>query len=315
MPDADQLIAAVTGGLLPAPCATSDAGELRLHCLVWGARRRADRPARARQRRARALVGSAGRRTRCRRFPPRRARPARARRERLAGHAGLRHRRLRRRSPRHRRSARARPRFAIIAHSMGARAAAWFSAHASRARARPGAARHQLAGVDAETAQRWRGRVIGQRAGRSYPSYAEAVAAFRFVPPERRRRASDRRRPRPSCGAASADRASGPSASIAPSCRSTATAPATSPALVADLPCPLWIGRGAGSLVIPRPRPRHRCATQHPDVEVHDFAGAHHFFLSDPASAGSRALAAVSRPPAALTGVPAQARSPRTRSH
>jgi pimeloyl-ACP methyl ester carboxylesterase len=174
-------------------------------------------------------------------------------------------------------------RCAIIAHSMGARAAAWFTAqHPERVR---GLALLDttLAGVDLETAQRWRGRVTGQRRGRSYASYAEAVGAFRFVPPEpgvaehvRADLAHHAVRERtPGDWTYRFDRAV---LSIAGDGAGDISA------LVANLRCPLWVGRGSASMVI-----RRREFDRHPNAAVHVFAGAHHFFLSDPDPPG-RAL-------------------------
>jgi pimeloyl-ACP methyl ester carboxylesterase len=175
-------------------------------------------------------------------------------------------------------------RIATIAHSMGARAAAWFAAtHPARVR---GLALldTSVAGVDATTARRWRGRVAGRRAGRSYPSFEAAMAAFRFVPPE----------PgvAPEIVAALAqhaivERAPGDWTfrfdravlSVAGDGAGDLTA------LVAGVPCPLWIGRGAGSVVGAR-GDLVALRELRPDVEVHDFAGGHHFFLSDPRAAG-----------------------------
>ena len=73
---------------------------------------------------------------------------------------------------------------ALVGHSMGARVAAWYAAH------RPERVRGlalldtRTSPVDPATAARWRGRIAGRREGRGYASYAEAVAAFRFVPDE-----------------------------------------------------------------------------------------------------------------------------------
>jgi pimeloyl-ACP methyl ester carboxylesterase len=176
-------------------------------------------------------------------------------------------------------------RVAIIAHSMGARVAAWFTdCHPDRVR---GLALldTSIAGVDVETAQRWRGRVVGRREGRSYGSYQEAVAAFRFVPPEDDVSASivadlahhavvERR---PGDWTFRFDRAvlaiEGDGAGDLRE-------------LVARLTCPLWIGRGAASPVIRRNELR-RIAERRSDIEVHDFPGAHHFFLAHPAPAGA----------------------------
>lgn len=171
-------------------------------------------------------------------------------------------------------------RCAIIAHSMGARAAAWFSAqHPDRVR---GLALLDttLAGVDVETAQRWRGRVIGQRSGRSYASYAEAVAAFRFVPPEP--------------GVAENIRADLAHYAVQERTAGEWTfrfdravlsiegdGAGDISGLVADLRCPLWVGRGSDSMVIRR----REFDRQH--VDVHVFPGAHHFFLSGPQAAAT----------------------------
>jgi len=73
---------------------------------------------------------------------------------------------------------------ALVGHSMGARVAAWYAAR------RPERVRGlalldtRTSPVDPETAARWRGHVAGRREGRGYPTYADAVAAFRFVPDE-----------------------------------------------------------------------------------------------------------------------------------
>src|SRR5262249_38141295 len=162
-------------------------------------------------------------------------------------------------------------RFAIIAHSMGARAAAWFTAqHRERVR---GLALLDttLAGVDAETAQRWRGRVTGRRDGSTYPSRATAIDALRFLPP-------DDRPPAPIVailahhavcerGGAWTFRFDRAVLALAGDGAGDLTD------LVADLPCPLWIGRGSNSMVILR-REGRILRAKHRDVEVHDFAGA-----------------------------------------
>ena len=73
---------------------------------------------------------------------------------------------------------------ALVGHSMGGRIAA-FAAVASAARVRGLALLDtRLGTVEPALAARWRGRVAGQRTGRTYPSYDEAVAAFRFIPEE-----------------------------------------------------------------------------------------------------------------------------------
>jgi pimeloyl-ACP methyl ester carboxylesterase len=176
-------------------------------------------------------------------------------------------------------------RIAIVAHSMGARAAAWFTAEHPASVRGLAMLDTSVAGVDDATAQRWRGRVDGRRVGRSYPSYADAAAAFRFVPPELEVPA-----------AIAADLAHHAVVERAPgewtfrfdravlSLAGDGAGDLT--ALVAGLPCPLWVGRGRGSFLTPRPDLDALCR-QRPDLELHDFAGSHHFFLSDPHTAGT----------------------------
>jgi pimeloyl-ACP methyl ester carboxylesterase len=277
MPGGDALTAAVTGGLLPRH-AFVRSGELRLHCLVWGAD---DAPP------VLLVHGNGGHAhwwdPLVAHFVPgfRLAGPD------LRGHGesgwpG---------EPAYRIGdfsadllaivdQLAIDRCAIIAHSMGARAAAWFAGqHPERVR---GLALLDttLAGVDLETAQRWRGRVIGQRSGRSYASYEEAVDAFRLVPPEPGVAESIRadlahyavQERHPGEWTFRFDRAV---LSI------EGDGAGDISGLVANLRCPLWVGRGSGSMVI-----RRREFDRH-DVAVHVFPGAHHFFLSDPQAAGT----------------------------
>jgi pimeloyl-ACP methyl ester carboxylesterase len=180
------------------------------------------------------------------------------------------------------------PPVAVIAHSMGARAAAWFAAHhADRVRCLA-LLDTSIAGVDAETAARWRGKLVGQRQGPGYPDAAAARAAFRFVPPETDVDA-----------AIVADLAHHAVYQRGPddwsfrfdravlSLQGDGAGDLTE--LVAALRCPLWIGRGSGSRdVIPRSSFDPLLARR-TDLALHDFPGAHHFFLSHPDAAG-RAL-------------------------
>jgi pimeloyl-ACP methyl ester carboxylesterase len=175
-------------------------------------------------------------------------------------------------------------RVAIVAHSMGARIAVWLAAqHRERVR---GLALLDttLAGVDEAVARQWRGRMVGQRQGRSYATRAEARAAFRFVPPE------------PDVAAAIEDdlafhaiveRAPGEWSFRFDRAVLSLDGDGAGNLieLAAELPCPLWIGRGTGSFVTPR-REAKVLRARREDVEVHDFAGGHHFFLSHPREAG-----------------------------
>ena len=281
MPDGSQLVAAVTGGLQPRH-ATVRAADLRLHCLIWG---RDDAPT------VLLVHGNGGHARWWDALVPFFLPEFRLLAPDLRGHGES-----------DRPSAPAYAvadfsadllavvdqlapqRIAIVAHSMGARAAAWFAAqHAERVR---GLALldTSVAGVGDATAQRWRGRVSG-RAGRGYPSYDAAVAAFRFVPPE------------PGVSAAiTADLAHHAVVERRPgdwTFRFDRAVLALSgdgagdlTALVAGLPCPLWIGRGTGSFVTPQAE-LDALRARRPHLEVHDFAGSHHFFLSDPQAAGA----------------------------
>jgi pimeloyl-ACP methyl ester carboxylesterase len=173
---------------------------------------------------------------------------------------------------------------AIVAHSMGARVAVWLAAHL-RERVRGLALLDtSLAGVDEATARQWRGRMVGQRHGRSYASRDAARAAFRFVPPE------------PDVPAAIVDdlachaiveRAPGDwTLRFDRAVLSLAGDGAGNLVdLAAGLRCPLWLGRGSGSLVAPRSEIA-ALQSRRDAVEAHDFAGGHHFFLSHPRATG-----------------------------
>ena len=176
-------------------------------------------------------------------------------------------------------------RVAIVAHSMGARVAVWLAAHhAERVR---GAALldTSLAGVDEATARQWRGRVGAQRHGRAYASRAEALAAFRFVPPEPG--VADDVVAR-LAAAAIVERAPGEWAFRFDRAVLSLDGDGAGDlrALAAALRCPLFIGRGTGSFVTPRAEIDWLQARRG-DVEARDFAGAHHFFLSHPDEAGT----------------------------
>lgn len=281
MPDGNELTAAVTGGRLPRD-AQVRSGELRLHCLVWGDDNDAT---------VLLVHGNGGHAHWWDPLVPHFVPGFRLLAPDLRGHGE---------SDWPREPAYgiadfsadllaiteqlAPARLAIVAHSMGARAAAWFTAHHPERVRGLALLDTTLVGVDAETAQRWRGRVTGQRDGRTYDTYAAAVGAFRFVPPE-----SDVAAP------IAADLAHHAVCQPAPGAWTfrfdravlalAGDGAGNLTRLVADLPCPLWVGRGRASSVIVR-REFDALRARQPAVEVHDFAGAHHFFLSDPAAAG-----------------------------
>jgi pimeloyl-ACP methyl ester carboxylesterase len=175
-------------------------------------------------------------------------------------------------------------RVTMIAHSMGARAAAWFAAHHPERVRGLAMLDTTLVGVDAETALRYRGSVQGQRRGRAYESYDAAVAAFRFVPPE------------PNVAPAIVsdlahhavhERAPGEWAyrfdRAVLSMDGDDAGDLTD--VVAGLDCPIWVGCGTTSALTPRAE-FERLQRRRPALELHHFAGAHHFFLSYPRAAG-----------------------------
>ena len=292
-PSHDDVIAAVTGGALPRHLHI-DAGRVRLHCLEWGD------PAAAPVLLVHGNGGHAhwwdplvphlapGRRLIA---PDLRghgesdwpAQPAYGIADCAADLAAL-------------LDVLALPRVAVVAHSMGARIAVWLAAH------RPEHVRGlalldtSLAGVDEATARQWRGRMVGQRQGRSYATRDAARAAFRFVPPE------------PDVPAAIADdlavhaiveRAPGEWSFRFDRAVLSLDGDGAGNLLdlAAGLRCPLWIGRGTGSFVTPR-REIAALQARRGDVEAHDFAGAHHFFLSHPRAAGEALRAFLDRLPA-----------------
>jgi len=281
MPDGNDLTAAVTGGLLPHHVWVD--GETRLHCLLWGAD---DEPT------VLLVHGNGGHAhwwdAVVRYFVPGfqlvvpdlrghgESEWSRAPAYAITDFAADLLATADRLAP---------ARFAIIAHSMGARAAAWFAAHHPERVRGLALLDTTLTGVDPETAQRWRGRVVGQRDGRAYGSYEDAIAAFRFVPPED--------------GVAPAIRANIAHHAVCERATNQWTfrfdravlslegdRAGDISARVAAVACPIWVGRGSGSPVIVR-REFDRLRAQHPNLEVHDFEGAHHFFVSHPRDAGS----------------------------
>jgi pimeloyl-ACP methyl ester carboxylesterase len=292
-PTADSLVAAVTGGLLPRH-AHVHAGAVRLHCLDWGD---AGAPA------VLLVHGNGGHAHWWDPLVPFLAPGRRLVAPDLRGHgesdwpaepaygvadcaadlAAL-------------LDALALARVAIVAHSMGARIAVWLAAH-HRARVRGLALLDtSLAGVDEATALQWRGRMVGQRQGRSYPSHAVARAAFRFVPPE------------PDVPAAIVDDLAAhaiveraPGEWTVHFDRAVLSLEGDGGGnlidLAAGLECPLWIGRGTGSFVMPRSEVAALQARRDA-LEVHDFAGGHHFFLSHPRAAGEALRVFLDRLPA-----------------
>ncbi|MBX3025968.1 alpha/beta hydrolase [bacterium] len=291
MTESEALVAAVTGGLLPRPCDVG-AGGLTLHCLEWGAR--AAPPV--------LLVhGNGGHAHWWDALVPFLLDGRRLIAPDLRGHGES--------------DWPAEPAYgvadfgadlvalldeldlapvALVAHSMGARVAVWLAARHPELVRGLALLDTSLAGVDDATARQWRGRVAGQRRGRAYASYAEARAAFRFVPPE-----ADVAPAITDDLAfhAIAERAPGEWAFRFDRAVLSLAGDGAGNLLdvAASVACPLWIGRGSGSFVTPRAEVAALRARRGGALEVHDFPGSHHFFLSHPRLAGDALRAFLDR--------------------
>lgn len=175
-------------------------------------------------------------------------------------------------------------RFALVGHSMGGRIVLWWAAQAPARVRGLGLLDTRFDVVDAATAARFRGRVAGTRQGPGYPSYADAVAAFRFVPDEpavppavRRALAHHAVRERaPRDWTFRFDRGvlglegdgGGDLHRLLPVVR-----------------CPTFVGSGAESWVMDEPaRDRIVAGLAHPTSLV--FPGAHHFLVAHGAAVG-----------------------------
>jgi pimeloyl-ACP methyl ester carboxylesterase len=174
---------------------------------------------------------------------------------------------------------------ALVGHSMGGRIALWHAAHHPD---RVGA----LAMLDArlehivpeEAAQYRKKAVPGERAGRSYPSRAAALAAFRFVPEE-----AD---VPPDVIAMLAEHAiveRGPGDWAFRFDRGVlrfeGDAAGDLARLLPEVPCPTLVGNGRQSWVLDAAA-RERIVAALPRGAGHAFPGAHHFLLSHAGEVG-----------------------------
>lgn len=72
----------------------------------------------------------------------------------------------------------------LIGHSMGGRVVVWYAArHPERVRGLV-ILDSRMTAIDRTEAAKWRAPMAGKRQGRGYATRADALAAFRFVPPE-----------------------------------------------------------------------------------------------------------------------------------
>ena len=75
-------------------------------------------------------------------------------------------------------------RVALVGHSMGGRVVTWLAAHQPDRSAALAVLDSRLTDIGPGMARHWRERVAGRREGRGYATREEALAAFRFVPDE-----------------------------------------------------------------------------------------------------------------------------------
>ena len=174
---------------------------------------------------------------------------------------------------------------ALVGHSMGGRIALWYTAqHPDRVRA--------LAMLDArldrivpEDAARYRGKAVGVRAGRGYPSREATLAAFRFVP--------DEPGVPPDVVAmlaehAIVERAAGDWAFRFDRGVLNVDGDAAGDLnrVLPDVACPTFVANGRDSWVLDTAG-RERIVAALPRGEGQEFPGAHHFVLSHAAEVGA----------------------------
>ena len=286
-PESRRLVAAVTGGLLPVVAEVRSAGGLRLCCLVWG--RDGDPTA--------VLVhGNGGHAHWWDPLVPALVPGWRLVAVDLRGHgeSGWPD------EPRYRvqdfavdldavLAALAPGPVALVGHSMGGRIAAWYASERPEAITRLALLDTRMDHIRPEYAAKHRGRVdAGKREGtRTYPSYADAVAAFRFVPKEpdvppevvadlAHHAVIERA---PGAWAFRFDRAV------------LALEGDGADDLVARLStvrCPAWLAAGRDSWVLDQEQ-LDRMSTTLPDCTVETFPGNHHFLVANGPDVG-RAL-------------------------
>lgn len=75
-------------------------------------------------------------------------------------------------------------RVALVGHSMGGRVVTWLAAHHADRAGALAVLDSRLTDIGPGMARHWRERVAGRREGRGYATREEALAAFRFVPDE-----------------------------------------------------------------------------------------------------------------------------------
>lgn len=172
----------------------------------------------------------------------------------------------------------------IIGHSMGGRVGVQLAATSPERVQALALLDTRLDPVDPRLARQWRGHMAGRREGRSYATREEAVAAFRFVPPEP---VVDPEIVRALAEYAIVERT--PGAWTFRFDRGVLTVDGDHAGdlhrHLERLGCPVFVGVGERSGVLgTRERALVRRLVPHADVRV--FPGAHHFLLHCPERVG-----------------------------
>ncbi|HXQ23445.1 MAG TPA: alpha/beta hydrolase [Candidatus Acidoferrales bacterium] len=184
-------------------------------------------------------------------------------------------------------------RVVLIGHSMGGRVAAWYAAHQAERVRGLALLDTRMAGLKPDRIDRWRGINIGGGPRRVYPTRAEALAAFRVIPPE------------PGIAAdLLAALAAHAVVQLSPAewalrfDRSVLRLEGSRLADIFDLlpriHCPAVVMEGAASTVT-TPAECAATAAALGNCPVHMFSGGHHFLLAQPAAVGAALRAFLDR--------------------
>jgi pimeloyl-ACP methyl ester carboxylesterase len=172
----------------------------------------------------------------------------------------------------------------LVGHSMGGRVALAVAADRADRVSALAVLDSRFDPIDPAFAAKYRGSVAGKRAGRGYPTRADAMAAFRFIPDEPD---VDPRIVRHLAGHAVHER--GPGDWTFRFDRGVLSAEGDGAGdLRLRFPgvrCPVFVGAGANSWVMPA-RELAQIRAAFPRVQIEVFPGAHHFLVRTPERLG-----------------------------